>query len=66
MDLAYTNRDLAGFTADDYEPEIVNAGTSVGVVYRGEDCVAFSYDVDAGVLEIETDESFFTFTREGV
>lgn len=65
MDLAYTNTAMAGFTEEEYEPEIINAGTCVGVVYRGQDCVAFSYNPDMEILELTTDETFLTFIREG-
>lgn len=67
MDLAYTNCRMVGMSADEYEPEIIQTGTPVGVVYRHEDeCIALSYNEDVGILESHTLEDFLTFTREGV
>lgn len=63
MDLAYTNRPTVGFTEEDWEPDTVDAGTCVGVVYRGEDCIAFSYSANLQILEVEIDETSLTFVE---
>lgn len=65
MDLARTNKSLVGFTEEEWEPDTVQEGTCVGVVYRGEDCVAFAYNRNLEILELEVDETSLTFVEEG-